>query len=125
MDKKYTKELDNVSKQLEQSKDLVEKYRRSYKSLKENYLEARAQSFGLRKEDVLKKLDESYKVRDIDRVCEELSQYKANIAKLPFRLNENTKVSVKQSKNEYIKNGTVDFGDDSISDSLLQLANIK
>ena len=122
---KNTKELAVVSKQLDSTKELVEKYRHSYKSLKENYLEARAKSFGLRKEDVLKKLDESYKVRDIDKVCEELSQYKANMAKLPFRLNENTKVSVKQSKNEYIKDGALDLGDDSVSDSLLQLANIK
>lgn len=119
-----SKELDTVSKQLDSAKELVEKYRRSYKSLKENYLEVKAESFGLRKEDVLKKLDESYKIRDINRVCEELSQQKTNMRKLPFRLTEDTRVSVKPSKNEYIKDG-VDFGDDSISDSLLQLANIK
>lgn len=121
---KYTKELDTVSKQLDSTKELVEKYRRSYKSLKENYLEVKAESFGLKKEDVLKRLDESYKVRDINRVCEELSQYKTNMRKLPFRITEDTKVSVKPSNNEYIKRG-VDFGDDLITDSLLQLANIK
>ena len=121
---KYTKELDTVSKQLDSTKELVEKYRRSYKSLKENYLEVKAESFGLKKEDVLKRLDESYKVRDINRVCEELSQYKTNMRKLPFRITEDTKVSVKPSDNEYIKRG-VDFGDDLITDSLLQLANIK
>ena len=121
---KYTKELDTVSKQLDSTKELVEKYRRSYKSLKENYLEVKAESFGLKKEDVLKRLDESYKVRDINRVCEELSQYKTNMRKLPFRITEDTKVSVKPSNNEYIKKG-VDFGDDLITDSLLQLANIK
>ena len=119
-----TKELEVISKQLDSSKELVEKYRRSYKSLKENYLEAKAQSFGLRKEDVLKKLDESYKVRDIDKVCEELSQYKSNMRKLPFRLTEDTKVTLKTSKNEYIKDGIVNLDDDSVTDSLLQLANM-
>ena len=116
-------ELDTVSKQLDSTKALVEKYRRSYKSLKENYLEAKAESFGLRKEDVLRELNESYKVSDIDSVCKKLSQYKDNIRKLPFRLTEDTRVSIKPSRNEYIKD---DFSlDDSISDSLLQLANIK
>ena len=122
---KRTKELDTTSKQLDSTKELVEKYRRSYKSLKENYVELKATSYGLKKEEVLKRLGESYKIKDIEPICEELSQYKTNMRKLPFRLTEDTKVSVKASKNEYIRGNTVDFGDDTVTSSLLQLADIK
>jgi len=125
-------ELDNsikkyevMSKQLDSSKNLIEKYKRSYKSLKENYLEIKATSYGLRKEEVLKKLDESYRIKDIDAVCEELSQFKTNISKLPFRLTENTKFSVKPSENEYIKGNRNNFDDDYVTSSLLHLADIK
>jgi len=125
-------ELDNsikkyevMSKQLDNSKNLIEKYKRSYKSLKENYLEIKATSYGLRKEEVLKKLDESYRIKDIDAVCEELSQFKTNISKLPFRLTENTKFSVKPSENEYIKGNRNNFDDDYVTSSLLHLADIK
>ncbi|MBQ6627821.1 MAG: hypothetical protein IJH65_03220 [Methanobrevibacter sp.] len=120
-----TKELATVSKQLDSTKELVEKYRRSYKSLKENYVELKATSYGLKKEEVLKKLGESYKIRDIEPICEELSQYKTNMRKLPFRLTEDTKVSVKPSKNEYIRGDVIDLGDDTVTSSLLQLADIK
>lgn len=119
------KKYEAMSKQLDSSKNLIEKYKRSYKSLKENYLEIKATSYGLRKEEVLKKLDESYRIKDIDAVCEELSQFKTNISKLPFRLTENTKFSVKPSENEYIKGNRNNFDDDYVTSSLLHLADIK
>lgn len=123
--KNSVNKLEKVSKQLDNSNQVIEKYKRSYKTLKENYLETKAESYGLKKDEVVKRLGESYKIKDINQVCEELTQYKNNMKKLPFRLNENTKVTVKPSRNEYIKGNTIDFGDDVITDSLLQLADIK
>ena len=121
---KLTEELNKTSKQLGESKDLLGKYRNSYRSLKEHYLEMRAESCGLEKEEILSKLNESYKVKDIDSVCEEMREVKRNLDKLPFTINESTSFKVKPSK-EYINGGNVGNQDDIVSDTLLMIANLK
>jgi chromosome segregation ATPase len=122
--KDLTESLEKITKQLESSKNLVEKYRVSYKALKESYVESKAKNYGLSKEDVLQKLNESYKIKDIDSVCKELSKHKQKMGKLPFRITEDTKVNFKKSDNEYITgNNSGNPSDDYVSDSLLQLAN--
>ena len=122
--KDLTESLEKITKQLESSKNLVEKYRASYKALKESYVESKAKNYGLSKEDVLQKLNESYKIKDIDSVCKELSKHKQKMGKLPFRITEDTKVNFKKSDNEYITgNNSGNPSDDYVSDSLLQLAN--
>ena len=117
--------LDNTSKQLDESKKLLEKYKKSYKALKNNFVELKATNYGVNKDDVFQRLSESYKLKDIDSVCEELAQYKRNMSKLPFRITEDTKVGFKKSDNEYIKGKENIAGDDFVSDSLLQLAEFK
>lgn len=121
---KLTEDIDKTSKQLEESKDLLGKYRNSYRSLKEHYLEMRAESCGLEKEEILSKLNESYKIKDIDSVCEEMKTVKRNLDKLPFTITESTSIKVKPSR-EYINGGNVGNQDDIVSDTLLMLANLK
>lgn len=123
--KELTEALETTSKQLEETADLLGKYRKSYKNLKEHYLEVKADSYGLEKEEVLSKLNESYKIKDIDSICEELGDIKRNLDKLPFTINESTTIKVKPSK-EYI-NGNQDYinNDDYVSENLLRFANLK
>ena len=123
--KELTEALETTSKQLEETADLLGKYRKSYKNLKEHYLEVKADSYGLEKDEVLSKLNESYKIKDIDSICEELGGIKRNLDKLPFTINESTTIKVKPSK-EFI-NGNQDYinNDDYVSENLLRFANLK
>ena len=115
-----TNKLEDSEKQLNESKVLVAKYRTSYRTLKENYLEVKASLYGISKEDVLQNLNESYKIRDIDKVCEDLADKKRRFDKLPFELNENT--SIKYVSNEHtIKDVN---SDDYVSESLLLMTNM-
>lgn len=120
--KTLTKDLNSTSKQLEESKDLIIRYKKSYSALKESYLDVKANSCGLRKEDVLNKLNSSYKIKDIDSVCESLSAFKTKMEALPFRITEDTKISVKKSTNEPILSNNR-FMDDEVSQNLLNLLN--
>ena len=87
-----TKEAE-VSKQLDASKELVEKYRKSYTALKESYVAAKAQAYGLSKDAALKYLGESYKVSDVDKTLRNLGATKKNFEKLPIDLNESVKIN--------------------------------
>ena len=107
-----TKKLEDQSKQLDESKGLVEKYKTSYRALKESYLQVKAQNYGLSKEDLKSHLGESYKVRDIDNVCEALVEQKQKLNKLPFKVNSSTKLDIKESKNEYIMSRGIADSDD-------------
>ena len=119
--KKLTDNVNSLTEKFNKSQDLVSRYKKSYTALRESYLKIKVNNYGLNIDDVKQKLGESYKLKDIDTVCEDLNKYKLNMNKLPFRLDEHTKVNVKQS-NEYINGGYVN-NDDVVSDSLENLIN--
>lgn len=121
---RLTEELEEKSKQLDNSKKLNERYKVISKNYRDAYIEVKATNFGLKKEDIIKNLKESYSIKDIDSKCEELSRYKRNISKLPFTLNESTKFEAKPSR-EPIKGENAMLSDDFISDGLLNLADLK
>lgn len=118
--------LEESNKQLNESKIRLGKYQRALKEAKENYIQVKAEAYGLKKEEIVSKLNESFTLQNVDSICEELVEYKKAINKLPFRITENTHINVKPSDNEYIKGNRKGFiDDDSISDSLLRMADLK
>ena len=119
-------ELEESNRQLNESKIRLGKYQRALKEAKENYIQVKAEAYGLKKEEIVSKLNESFTLQNVDSICEELVEYKKAINKLPFRITENTHINVKPSDNEYIKGNRKGFiDDDSISDSLLRMADLK
>lgn len=117
--KKLTEDINKVNSKLTKTNDLLGKYKKSYTALKESYLNLKVDNYGLKKDEVKQKLGESYKIKDIDSVCEELSRVKTNISKLPFRITEDTKIGVKGAKES--RKSMSD--DDYISDSLRRMIN--
>ena len=115
-----TSKLEAANNKLAKSSELIAKYKKSYSALKESYLELKVRNYGLNKDEVKQRLGESYKIHEIDTICEELNQTKRNLNKLPFRLNENTKIGIKgEVKSGLISNNT----DDYVSESLLNMLN--
>ena len=112
----YNNKLTNANK-------LVEQYRRTAKTAVNKYVECKANMLGVVPQEIKNKLPENYSFEDIDKVCEELSDYKLNLSKLPINLSSNTKIKVKESK-EAIGPMVHNQADD-IDDSLLSLAGLK
>lgn len=121
---KLEEELDVKKSELNESMQKLERYKKSLKDTRELYLEAKANSYGLDPETVKANLNESYKNKDIEKVCESLLEQKRNLSKLPFRLTEDVKISPKASKNEYIMGNNYNFFDDDNTDSMLKLINL-
>ena len=118
--KVLTESASNSDKKLSDATALIKKYQRALKESKDRYVEAKADACGLSVDSIKAQLKESYNYKDIDSVCEALVEHKANMSKLPFRLNEDTQFKVKPSKNEYIR-GNNKLSDDDVSDYLLSM----
>lgn len=112
----YNNKLTNANK-------LVEQYRRTAKTAVNKYVECKANMLGVVSQEIKNKLPENYSFEDIDTVCENLSNYKLNLSKLPINLSSNTRIKVTESKETI---GPVVHNDaDDIDDSLMSLANLK
>lgn len=116
----------NYSKKIERANTLVEKYKKIANKAVDKYIDSQAIKLGVSTNEIKNKLPESYSFTDIDDICENLSQYKLNISKLPFgsgkALNENIKMAVKPSQKESILQNS--YVDDNVDSDLLRLAGL-
>ena len=98
----------------------------SYKSLAtktvNNYIQAKATMLDVTPEEIKNRLPESYTLKDVDRVCENLQQYSLNMNQLPFRVDREVKVSVKPSTNEPLAHKSEN--DSAVDDLTLKLAGL-
>lgn len=124
------KERDLLKKQYEEklnnSKQLVEKYKAVAKNAVNKYINSQAVRIGVKPEEIKNKLPESYGFSDIDSICEDLKQYKISVGRLPFNaelLRENkVKMTATPSKNDPLTGlGNID---DDVDSQLLSLAKI-
>ena len=97
--------------------ELVKKYRKVLHESKERYITAKAVAYGISENEVKSNLNESYSFKDIDSICEELSERKKNMSKLPFRITEDTRISLKTKKDPILRG--IENDDDDVSDTLL------
>lgn len=116
-------ESSKANASLKESVEKIKKYQKALKTTREKYVEAKASAYGISKDDVMQNLNESYKLTDVDSICEKLSDRNRSLSKLPFRVGSNTKIveSVKTKstlQNEFVND------DDVVSDSLLQMLNL-
>lgn len=116
----------NYSKKIERANTLVEKYKKIANKAVDKYIDSQAIKLGVSTNEIKNKLPESYSFTDIDNICENLSQYKLNISKLPFGsgkvLNENIKMAAKPSQKESILQNS--YVDDNVDSDLLRLAGL-
>lgn len=112
----YTKKLDNANK-------LVEKYKTIANTAVDKYIESEALKLGIKKEEIKNRLPESYSFKDIDKICEDLRNYRLSIDRLPFNVTESVKMKPKQSTHEPILpvNRAVD---DEVDSALMEMAGL-
>lgn len=112
-----------LTSKLTKTEKLVESYKKIANDTVRRYIESKATMLGVSANEIKNRLNESYTIDDIDKICEELQSYALNISKLPFSVDRKVRVKVTESKKEFLRPGS-DM-DDEIDDSLLTLANLK
>lgn len=113
----YNNKLDKANK-------LVEKYKKIAKKAVNRYIESQAVKLGVNINEIKNKLPSSYTFDDIDRICEDLQDYKLSINKLPFRtLAENYNMKVTSPKPDLPI--PANKFDDDIDDGLMSLAGLQ
>lgn len=88
----------DYSTKLSKSKQLVEKYKGYVNGVVDRYVESKAVMLGISVNEIKNRLNESYTLDDIDKICDDLQQYNLRISKLPFDIKKGTRISVKESK---------------------------
>lgn len=122
-----SKQLKEANESIEKSKKLAEKYKGIAHDAANRYIERRALGMGISKNEILNRLDESYSLDDVDRVCKDLEGYSLNISKLPFALEKSGSVKMQMRENKSktpLKNVMSEY-DDEVDDYLLDLAGLK
>lgn len=84
LNKDYQQMKENYSKKIEKQNTLVEKYRDVAVKSVNKYIDTQATRLGVTSAEIKNRLPESYSFSDIDRICEDLQEYKLNISNLPF-----------------------------------------
>ena len=119
--KNYEIKNSEYSPKLLQSNKLVEKYKNIAKNAVDKYITIQANKIGVIPSKIKERLSESFSFNDIDKVCEDLMQYRVDISKLPFELTDKkVKVKVNESKEPILYRGNYD---DQVDDDLQDLAN--
>lgn len=106
---------------LKKADKLVEKYRKSSEEAVKRYIENKASQLGVSDVEIKNKLKESYSFDDIDKVCDELRNYKMNMSKLPFNfgVTDGSRIVMTESK----KTKRYENPDDVLDEDLLKLLN--
>ena len=113
-------QLSTKDNELAKVTKLAKRLKSALKESRNAYVKAQAIAYGINEAELRSRLKESYSLNDVDSICEALSEQKLNLSKLPFRLNENTRINFKASTNEYIR-GNNYLDDDAISENLLRM----
>lgn len=110
---------------LEKAQQLVEKYKSVAKTAVDKYIVSQATKIGVSAKDIKSRLNESYSFKDIDKVVEDLQQYKVNVQSLPFTtMSEKkiTKARITESFEPIVDKTSYNF-DDDVDESLLTFTN--
>lgn len=111
------------TKKLTKANQLVERYKKFANESISRYISSQASRLGVSASEIKNKLSEGFSFEDIDRVCEELQDYKINISKLPFDISKTKNVRMKVTESvEPIKPASR-FSDE-IDDQLKSLAGL-
>lgn len=110
-------------KKLTKANQLVERYKKFANDAVSRYISSQATRLGVSTSEIKNKLSEGFSFEDIDRVCEELQDYKINISKLPFDISKTRNVRMKVTESvEPIK--PANRFSDEIDDQLKSLAGL-
>ena len=123
--------ITTTSKQLEEkyqkSIKLAEQYKKFAHDIANRYIDSKALALGVSSNEIKNRLNESYTLDDVDKVCEELQDYSLNISKLPFQVNSKStsvRARLKESKSDNFTRNIDNTYDDNVDDDLLSIVGL-
>ena len=114
-----------LSESLNKSTKTIERYKTFSNNVAQRYIEVRAKNLGVKKDDIINRLSENYSLEEIDKVCDDLRNYKLNLSKLPFTLDNKSVVRINESKHIGITSTSNFNDDDYIGEDTLKAAGLK
>ncbi len=121
-DQKLTEAKETIAK----AKRLIEQYKGLAHENANKYIEMKARSLGVGKNEILNRLNESYTLDDVDSICDDLKDYSLNISSLPFAFDKPGKAKVRMREDhrrDPLRNVDNEY-DDTVDDYLLDLAGL-
>lgn len=120
--KETSKLLEESRAKATENEKLAESYKKLAQKAVDSYINAKAVMLSVEPDEIKAKLGKSYKLSDIDKVCESLQQYSLNMKKLPFNVDRKVKVKFTESKNDNMVLPSI--VDDVVDEDLLKLAKV-
>ncbi len=106
--KDYDLKLNESNSKLAKSIKLTEKYKNFVNATVDRYIESKAIMLGISANEIKNRLNESYTLDDVDRICEDLQNYNLRMSRLPFNVSKDTRVSIQQTQKPQVKNSNDD-----------------
>ena len=108
---------------LQERTQVAKKYKTYFIETLTKYVESKASMLGVQPSEITSRLNESYTLKDVDAVCEEILESTVNFSRLPFSGRSKASVRINESASRNVKK-TPEFGYE-IDDDLLELAGLK
>lgn len=122
---KLSEQANSYRKQLQEKVSLAKTYKARYDEILNEYVSYRASMLGVRPADITSKLNESYTIADVNKICDTILTEGVSTARLPYGINGGSRITINESKtNKVPTRNNPDDGYD-IDDSLLELAGLK
>ena len=105
---------------------IARKYKEQYETLLEQYIETKASMLNVRASQITKRLDENFKIADVDVVCDQILNQNLQYSKLPFNVSNRSQVRIAPPADSRKDANKFECTDGyQIDDMLLSLAGLK
>lgn len=108
-----------MAKKLTHAQSIMEHYQKVAQTAVDKYIDSKAKMLGINTSEIKNRLTEGYSFKDIDKICEDLSNYQLSVNSLPFNAKKPVKIKMTESKESIIPKSGLD---DDIDDQLMSLA---
>ena len=113
--------VESLKTKLAESNKLSEGYKALANNVMNSYIKLRAKNLAVRVSDITEKLQDNYTLEDVDRVCESLKTYNYTASKLPYGVDRNINIKIKESKDRIVP--TYENDDDYVDEDLKRFCN--
>jgi hypothetical protein len=124
MEEKLTEQANSYKKQLQEKVNIAKTYKSRYDEILKEYVSYRASMLGVQPVEITSKLNESYSISDVNKICDTILTEGIAVNRLPYGVNSKSRVAINESKTVKPKVTSSDNGYE-IDDSLLELAGLK
>jgi hypothetical protein len=111
------------TEKLQERTQLAKTYKARFIETLNKYVKSKADMLGVAPSEITSRLNETYTLRDVDAVCDQILESTVNFSRLPFGGRTKTSARIVESVSKFSKEDSA-YGYE-VDDSLLELAGLK